>query len=143
MQKMMEPISATDTLKSLVGFVIIRVMRIKAPRAFTFMIALAALGGCVSSDAYPPRNTVYWVQPETGSYWIPEGVEPATILQAASDCGARVSGSIANHGIVPPGISTHVFHFAGENNSQVKRCTIEKLNAIPQLSARLRERGRM
>lgn len=56
----------------------------------------------------------------TGWYWVAKGTEPAAVIKAAGDCGAKIDGSTANHALVPPGFSTGVFHFVGENNASVQ-----------------------
>lgn len=96
------------------------------------------LTGCVTPEIYQSRDAAYWDQPTTGWYWVAEGVEPAAIIKAAADCGAKVDGSTANHGLVPPGFSTGVFYFVGENGASVRECTIERLRAVPQLTTYLR-----
>lgn len=102
------------------------------------VLSAVLLSGCATSDIYPSRDAAYWDQPTTGWYWVAEGVEPAVIRKAAADCGAMVDGSTANHGLVPPGFSTGVFHFVGENSASVRECTIERLRAVPQLTTYLR-----
>lgn len=57
------------------------------------------LTGCATPDIYPSRESAYWGQPTTGWYWVAEGIEPAAIIKAAGDCGAKVDGSTANHGL--------------------------------------------
>jgi hypothetical protein len=96
------------------------------------------LTGCATRDIYPSRDAAYWDQPATGWYWVAEGIEPAVIIKAAADCGAKVDGSIANHGLVPPGFSTGVFHFVGENSVSARECTVDRLRAVPQLTPYLR-----
>lgn len=103
------------------------------------MILLGALlAGCATPEAYPAREAVYWDQPTTGWFWVADGIEPAAITKSARDCGAKVDGSVANHGVVPPGFSVHVFHFVGENSETVRECTVERLRAVPQLTTYLR-----
>lgn len=96
------------------------------------------LTGCATRDIYPSREAAYWDQPTTGWYWVADGTESADIIKAARDCGARVDGSTANHGLVPPGYSTGVFHFIGENTASVRDCTVERLRAVPQLTTYMR-----
>lgn len=110
------------------------------PAAACFTAALL-LGGCASADAYPKRSAIYWDQPTTEWYWVPDGVEPAAILRTAGDCGAHVDGSVANHGVVPTGFAVHVFKFVGENTSAARDCTIKRLGATPQLTTYLKNRG--
>lgn len=96
------------------------------------------LTGCATSEIYPPLDSVYWDQPTTERYWVPEGVQVASILEGARQCGAKVDGGIANHGIVPPGFSVNVFYFVGENSVDSRECTVKKLRAIPKLTAYVR-----
>ncbi|EIZ77700.1 hypothetical protein WSK_3710 [Novosphingobium sp. Rr 2-17] len=102
------------------------------------VFASLLLAGCATPDIYPSREFAYWDRPTTGWYWVAEAIEAADIIKAASDCGAKVDGSTANHGLVPPGFSTGVFHFIGENSASVRDCTIERLRAVPQLTTYLR-----
>lgn len=87
------------------------------------LILCMLLSGCASVSAYPALNSIYWDHPPTGWYWVAKGVEPAAIPLAARDCGAIVDGSVANHGMVPPGFSVQVFHFVKENTSAARECT--------------------
>ena len=96
------------------------------------------LTGCAAQNSLPSREAAYWDQPVTGWYWVADGVEPAAIIKSANDCGARVDGSVANHGIVPPGFSVYVFRFVGENSKAVRECAVSHLAAVPQLTTYLR-----
>lgn len=102
------------------------------------IVLAALLTGCATPDIYPSRDAAYWDQPATGWYWVAEGVEPAAIIKAAAECGAKVDGSTANHGLVPPGFSTGVFHFVGENTTSARECTVKRVRAVPQLTTYLR-----
>jgi hypothetical protein len=96
------------------------------------------LTGCAHAGHLPVASTAYWDQPATGWYWVADGIEPAAIIKAAADCGAKVDGSTANHGVVPPGFSTGVFHFVGENSASVRQCTVERVRGVPQLTTYMR-----
>ena len=96
------------------------------------------LTGCAAPAIYPSRQAAYWDQPPTGWFWVAEGIKPSDIIKAADECGAKVDGSIANHGLVPVGISTDTFRFVGENSAAVRQCTVQRLAAIPQLTTYLR-----
>ncbi|GGB58429.1 hypothetical protein GCM10010833_11500 [Blastomonas aquatica] len=96
------------------------------------------LAGCTTPDAYPSREAVYWDNPTTGRYWVASDTEPAAISKVATSCGAKVDGSVANHGVVPPGFSVHTFHFVGENSATARNCMIDRLRAVPQLTTYLR-----
>jgi hypothetical protein len=98
----------------------------------------ALLAGCAMPESYPSREAAYWDQPTTGWYWVADGIEPAAIIESAGDCGAKLDGSVANHGLVPPGFSVHVFTFVGQNSETVRECTVKRLGAVPQLTIYLR-----
>jgi hypothetical protein len=98
----------------------------------------ALLTGCAVHEIYPSREAVYWDQPATGWYWIGEGIKPADIITVARDCGAKVDGSVANHGVVPHGYSMTVFRFIEDTSAQARECTIARLSAVPQLTTYLR-----
>ncbi|WP_288806609.1 hypothetical protein [uncultured Novosphingobium sp.] len=98
------------------------------------------LTGCSTPDIYPSRDHAYWDQPTTGWYWVAEGVEAAAVIKAAASCGAKVDGSTANHGLVPPGFSMGVFRFVGENSASARECTISRLAAVPALTTYLRSK---
>lgn len=101
-------------------------------------LCCALLTGCAASEHSSSRQSVYWDQPITGWYWVADGVEPAAIIKAAGQCGAKVDGSTANHGVVPPGFSTTVFHFVGNNDAAARNCMVKQLNAVPQLTTYLK-----
>jgi len=100
-------------------------------------ILCALLSGCTTPGIYPSREAVYWDKPTTVWNWVADGIEPAAIIKAVGGSGAKVDGSVANHGVVPPGFSVHVFHFTGKNSAGVQECTLERLRAIPQLTTYL------
>lgn len=114
-------------------------MKNQVSRAVVSLAMALSLVSCASRHAYPSAEEFFWDEPATGWYWVPEGVEPTAISQAADECGALVDGSVANHGIVPAGTSVHIFHFVGDNTVEVRQCTVARLGAIPQLTTRIKQ----
>lgn len=101
----------------------------------------ASLSILTASCAAPnrqPGEEVYWDLPETGLYWVPEEVNSRAIVAAAAECGSQVDGGIDHHIPIPPGYSFHVFRFVGENTLAEEKCTIDRLGAVPRLTARSR-----
>jgi len=107
-------------------------------RSFWALGLFVLIGGCATSDRHSSASEAYWDLPETGSYWVPVGVDAREIVEAARICGAQVDGGIDHHVPVPPGYAFHVFHFVGENSPAVQACTVDHLGAVPRLTARLK-----
>jgi hypothetical protein len=94
-----------------------------------------ALTGCTANSVYPPGDvTYYWAEPKTGWYWVPKGTEASAIIAVANNCGAKVDGAIADHGIVPSGFDYGVFEFIGPVPDAAIQCTVTSLRAEPALT---------
>ena len=106
-------------------------------RSFWAASLLILTASCAASNG-PSGDEVYWDLPETGSYWVPEEVDARAIIAAAAECGAHVDGGIDHHIPIPPGYAFGVFHFVGENSLAERKCTIDRLRAVPRLTARFR-----
>ena len=99
------------------------------------LLACLTLAGCSSNDTYPPDGVeYYWDQPGTGWFWVPKDTVPSTVIRIAEDCGAKTDGAVANHGIVPPGYDYGVFKFLDPSPEPARRCTVERLGAVPALT---------
>lgn len=95
-----------------------------APGVFLLM------AGCAVPAVHPPSP------PATEWFWVPDGVEPQTIVEAARVCEAHVDGAIAHHVPVPSGYSFHVFRFVGKNTQAARKCTVDRLHATPRFTSR-------
>ena len=100
-----------------------------------WFIPFLALTGCAASDDNPwSLNRFYWDQPQREWFWLPDGTEHIAIAEATKSCDAKVEWAVAMHAIVPPGYDMKIFKFLEPIAAVARRCTIERLRAVPALT---------